>query len=508
MDVYAARQPIFNRKSELFGYELLYRADATSSEFDGTESSQATLEMLSNSLLSIGWENVGDGKKVLVNFDRNLLLAGIASVLPPENLIIELLESVGPDAEVVAACKDLSERGYSIALDDFVADPSFDPLIPFANLIKVDIRVTGKEAQEHLLRTYQKNGRQLVAEKVETQEEFQSALAAGYDLFQGFFFARPTTVHGHQVPMAKVACMRMLSEMQKQELDFHQLEKVIREDVSFPYRLLKYVNSSLFHFRAEIRSIDHALVVLGEQNVRHWIALAALPLLAQNKPAELVIHSLVRARFCENLADAIQFPESTRAFLLGLFSHLDALLDLPLSEALNQANIGPSIRAVLLETAAEDEAFTLLYHLVRSYEQGDWPTVRDLASKLGLVGRAISEAYAESTLWTHRALQATQRRGNTRREVRHAMNVGVRVLWESDSQREKFCNARLLNISRFGMQLLVEEKIPVRAALSCSEPTLGISGRGSVRYSIFSKGKYLVGVEFSNGTGWRDPLAS
>jgi EAL and modified HD-GYP domain-containing signal transduction protein len=374
-------------------------------------------------------------------------------------------------------------------------------------VIKVDIQATTKEEQARLLSAYQ-SGRQLVAEKVETQQEFQAALDAGYDLFQGYFFARPVIVQGQQVPMAKMACMRLLSEMQQEELDFKKLERIIREDVSFPYKLLKYANSALFAFRTDIQSIEHALVLLGEQNVRHWIALAALPLLAQNKPQELVSHSLVRARFCERLAEAGGLAEPSRTFLMGLFSLLDALLDMPLGEALTQAKIYPAIQRVLLGDAPDSDTHNVLYRLVLSYEKAEWDTVLDLAARLRLPGNAVTEAYADSTLWTQQALQATLRKANTRREPRQAVDVRLRVLWQDESRREHISNARLVNVSGFGMQLLVDDKIPLRAVVSCSDPKLGISGRGSVRYCTFSKGKYVVGVEFSNGTGWQDPLAS
>jgi len=507
MDVFAARQPIFNRERELYGYELLYRADATSRGFDGVDSTSSTLQLLSNSLLSIGLDRIAGGKKVFVNFDRNLLLDGVAAILPPENLIVEVLETVEPDEEVVAACDALSKKGYSIALDDFVGGPNFEALLQLARVIKVDIQTTTKADQERLLRDYQ-TGRQLVAEKVETEEEFRAALDAGYDLFQGYFFARPHLMRGNQIPMSKIACMRMLSEMQKEDLDFSQLERIIREDVSFPFKLLKYANSALFSFRTEIQSIEHALVLLGEQNVRHWIALAALPLLAQNKPQELVSHSLVRARFCESLAEAAGLAEPTRAFLMGLFSLLDALLDVSLEEALNQAKIGLGIREILLGTASESDSHSTLYRLVRSYERAEWDIVRDLAVKLKLPGNAVVDAYAAATLWTQQALQATLRKANTRREVRRSVDVSVKVLWQDESAREHLANAKLVNVSGFGMQFVVDAKIPLHSAISCNEPKLGINGRGSVRYCAFSKGKYVVGVEFSNGTGWRDPLAS
>src|SRR5436305_200423 len=142
MDAFAARQPIFNRQRELYGYELLFRAAEESSQFDGADSTSSTMQLLANSLLSIGLDKIAGGKRVFINFDRNLLLSGMASILPPGNLVVEVLESVEADAEVIAACEDLAKRGYIIALDDFVSGPNFDPLIEWAGVIKVDLRST------------------------------------------------------------------------------------------------------------------------------------------------------------------------------------------------------------------------------------------------------------------------------------------------------------------------------------------------------------------------------
>jgi c-di-GMP-related signal transduction protein len=505
MDVFVARQPIFDRGRQLFAYELLYRSDDVHNEFDGTESGSATTQVIANSLLSIGLDNVAGGKKVFLNFDHGLLVGGLQSMLPRESVVLEILESVEPNDELIAACRDLNQQGYTFALDDFVEDPRFEALTQIAKLIKVDMRSTAKPEQERLLKTYRPRGIAMVAEKVETHEEFEWARRAGYDYFQGYFFARPAVLRAHQIPAAKINCLRLLIEVQHEDLNFERLETIISEDLSLSYKLLRYVNSALFARHEEIHSIHHSLARLGEENIRHWAVLAALPIMAKDKPGELVTHSLVRARFCERLAQKAGLSEHGLGFLMGLFSLLDALIDVPLEEALHQAGVGPAISGALLGTAGQDDPLRGVYTLVCQYEAGDWKAVSAAASKLAIKASCIGEAYSESTLWAQQALHTTTRKANSRRKPRHAIQGTLQVLWEDSTGREKVTLAQLLNVSMDGLQLQLAERIPIHTPVSCNAPKFGISGRGSVRYCNPSKGKYVVGLEFTNGTGWREP---
>lgn len=505
MDVFVARQPIFDRARQLYAYELLFRADDVHNEFDATESGSATTQVIANSLLTIGLENVACGKKVFINFDYSLLMGGLHSIFPPEAIVLEILESVEPTDELIAACRELDQQGYAFALDDFVGHPSWEPLTQIAKLIKVDMRSTAKPEQERLLRTYRPRGIAMVAEKVESHEEFEWALRAGFDYFQGYFFARPAVLRGHQIPAAKINCLRLLQEMQFADLNFERLGSIVSADLSLSYKLLRYVNSALFARHGEIHSISHSLARLGEDAIRHWSALAALPILAKDKPGELVTHSLVRAHFCERLAQLANVSEHSRGFLMGLFSLLDALIDVPLEEALQQAGVGPAISGALLGTEGQAGPLRDVYTLVREYEAGDWKAVSASASRLGIKASSIGEAYSESTLWAQQALHGTSRKANSRRKPRHTVQGTLHVLWDDGTGRERVTVAHLLNVSVDGLQLQLEERIPVRTAVSCNAPKVGISGRGLVRYCNPSKGKYLVGLEFTNGTGWREP---
>jgi c-di-GMP-related signal transduction protein len=506
MDVFVARQPIFDRSRELYAYELLFRSDDVDNRFDGTEAGSATTQVIANSLLTIGLENVAGGKKAFLNFDEQLLMGGLHSMLPPEAVVLEILESVGPSDELIAACYELNRQGYTFALDDFVGGQRLEPLTQIAKIIKVDMRATSKPDQERLLETYRPRGITMLAEKVETHEEFEWARNAGYDYFQGYFFARPAVLRAQQIPASKVNCLRLLREMQNSELDYERLTSIISQDVSFSYKLLRYVNSALFARYGETTSISHALARLGEEAIRHWVALAALPVLAKDKPGELVTHSLVRASFCERLSRQAGLAEPGQGFLMGLFSLLDALLDVPLEEALRQTGVEPLISGALLGTSQNDPLGDV-FQLVCRYEAADWKAVSASAAKLDTKASCVGQAYSESTLWAQQALHATTRKTNSRREVRHAVQGSINVMWEDSSGHQQATVAQLLNVSVHGVQLQLSQRLNVQNAVSCSAPKLGISGRGVVRYCNPKQGKYVIGLEFPNGSGWREPAS-
>ena len=407
MDVCVARQPIFDRRRQLYAYELLFRSDPARNEFDGTQATSATTQVIANSVLGIGLENILCGKKAFVNFDQELLRSNLHAMLPKGDTVLEVLESVEADEDVLAACKRLREDGYTIALDDFVCRPETEPLTGLAQLIKIDLLSTTKEEQKRLLDKYRPRGIAMLAEKVETHEEFRWALGAGYDYFQGYFFARPVIVRGRQIPPVKVKCLDLLREVQQAEVDFDYLHELIAEDVSLSYQLLRYVNCALFANHFDIHSIQTALTKLGEDGIRRWAVLATLPVLAKDKPGELITLSLVRAHFCERLARLAHIPEVKYAYLMGLFSLLDGLIDLPLGEALERANVAPTIRDALLGSAGHHAPLRNIHCLVTSYESGDWDAVALLTAQLGVPPNEVTKAYEQSTLWTEQVLHPT-----------------------------------------------------------------------------------------------------
>ena len=405
VEVFVARQPIFDQNRRVHGYELLFRTSVESNQFDAIAGPHATAEVISNCLFAVGLDNLRGGKTAFVNFDREMLLQKWFKALPPKTTVIELLETVPPDAAVLAACHSLRRQGYRIALDDFVSQPDYEPLLSVASLIKIEICSAPKSQQEEMVRTYHSRGLKVVSEKVETYEQFEWARKAGFDFFQGYFFARPMVMRGNQIEAAKVHYLRLLREAQESDLDFDCLVTLISEDVAFSYKLIRYASSSLFSRRGRIQSIRQALVTLGEDNIRRWAALVTLSRLAENKPGELIRCSLIRARFCELIAEQLTHARiQGQAFLMGLFSLLDALLDRPLDEALAEVRLAPGIREALLGLAPEQDALSTLYRLMRRYEAADWDEVDRLVDELKIPANVAMQAYSEAVQWASEAL--------------------------------------------------------------------------------------------------------
>lgn len=405
MEVFVARQPIFDRNRKVWGYELLFRSAASQTRYDGTEATSATRQVISNGMLSIGFDKLLRGKHACINFGREMLLQDLYTSLPHQTTVIELTEDIEPDDEVVQAVKRMRTQGYRIALDDFRACPQMEPLIALANMIKVEM-VTPKPQQEAMVREFHDRGIRMLSEKVETDVDFRWALRAGYDYFQGNFFSCPVVMRGQQIPAIKLHCLRLIQEVHRPELDFTRLTTMISEDVSFSYKLLRYANSARFGRETKIHSIRRALVVLGEYGIRKWVSIAALPTIAADKPGELMRKSLVRARFCELLAQATGQGLEDQAFLMGLFSLLDALLDRPLDDVLKEVGLAPELDSVLRGQASEDNTLNTIYQLVRSYESADWDEVERLARCLGAPADLVGAAYCEALPWADEIAKA------------------------------------------------------------------------------------------------------
>jgi c-di-GMP-related signal transduction protein len=403
MDVFIARQAILDRNERLFAYELLYRA-CRQNYADVTDESASTLQVLSTTLLSSGFPVLCGNTPVFINFGREMLKTHWPSLFPSSSVVIEILESVQADPDVIAACAALKRQGYTLALDDVTeeADPEF---LKLADIIKVDFRSTSPESQARLAHTHRRAGRRILAEKVETLEEFERARSLGFDYFQGFFFSRPVVLQGHHVPAMKGSAIKLLMELQCDQLDFPRLESLIKCDVSLTYKLLRYVNSALFTRASPISGVREALVVLGEVDIRRWIVLATLLDLSGDTSRVLASHALVRARFCETLAIAATSPAPSNAFLVGMFSLLDALAHRPLPELLKELKLPADIaEALLLPESNSDRAAIL--RLAKSYETGQWDRVADQARRLALPEDLIPDLYVSAVDWAGRMIGA------------------------------------------------------------------------------------------------------
>jgi len=397
MDIYVARQPIFNRHQKVIGYELLYRSGLTNS-YDGTDGTEASLAVIRNTFLYMGQRIVAPPSQAFINLTKDLLIKGAAGMLPSTSTVIEILEDIEPDETLLKACRELKEAGYTLALDDYTINNEMQrSLLELADIVKVDFMQSTREDSQAIIQRLGKGRGKFLAEKVETLDDFKSALSMGYTFFQGYFFSKPVIVPGKAIPGYKLKYVRMLRETNRRDLDFHALERVIKQDTTLCYTLLKYINSAYFGLRDKVTSLLSAMVLLGETEIRRWASLVLFTLIGADKPPEVIVRSLVRAQMCELLAADIGLQrQESEVFLMGMFSMLDVLIGRPLADILEEMNLSKDVKAALL---GEENAYRDLYNVVVNYENGDWDTCFQAASKLNIDPESIPQSYVKAVEW-------------------------------------------------------------------------------------------------------------
>lgn len=396
MDVFLARQPIFDSKQRVQSYEILYRSGLVNS-FDGIDGDEASREVIFNTFQTFGIENLTNGKPVFINFTESLINEEIATLFSRDFLVVEILETVLPSEEVIEKSKALKEMGYKIALDDFVYSKEYEGLIELADIVKIDFLDTDIKEIERLSKDLKSRNIKLLAEKVETREEFEVAKNLGFSLFQGYFFSKPEVVISKKLHPIKTTSLQLVDEVNKDEIDFEKIANIISRDLSLTYNLLKLVNSAAFGFRHRIKNVKHAAVALGEREIKKWIYLVVLNDMGDKDPDELTRLSLIRARFAELLGMNTRFnKQSEDMFLLGLFSLLDVILNKPIEEVLDEIQASDTIKTALIDRSGE---MGKIYKMIIAYEKGQWDEVFAYADKLDINCNLIGQAYMDALLW-------------------------------------------------------------------------------------------------------------
>ncbi len=390
---YVARQPILTADEKVYGYELLFR-DGIENHFRETDADSASRRTLDTSL-QIGLDLLCDSHRGFVNCTREILIKDYMMLLPPKLGVVEVLESVLVDDLVVAALQRHKQAGYMIALDDFAFKDPREPLVAFADIIKVDIRQMPIEQSAAMVKKYGSWRCHLLAEKVETREEFTVAKATGFTYFQGYFFRRPEVLHAKEIPGNRLNYLRLLRAVSQPELDVLVFEEMIKQEVSICYRLLRYLNSAAFGIQNGVRSVRHALALLGEREVRRWVRLVATLTIAENRSSELVASAMIRGRFCELLAPRVPHGESD-LFLMGMLSMVDAILEIPMTRVVEAVPLDNETKAVLLGASSKLQP---LYALMLARESGDWNTTAECSRKLGLTESEVAEAFWQAMQW-------------------------------------------------------------------------------------------------------------
>jgi EAL and modified HD-GYP domain-containing signal transduction protein len=392
---YAARQPILTEDEKVFGYELLFR-DGTEDYFSSPDPDAATRSVLDTSTL-LGLDILCDSRCAFINCTREILLNDYVMLLPPEQLVVEVLETVPPDDQVRAACNRLKKAGYRIALDDFSLNDPREPLTDLADIIKVDIRSVSAKDSLAMVKRYGSPHCLMLAEKVETRQEFHAAKEAGFSYFQGYFFRRPERMQAREIPANRAVYLRLLQAISRPELDTDEMEQAIKMEASLTYRLLRYLNSAAFGFSSEIQSVRHALTILGEHELRRWVHLAATLVAAQDKPSDLVLSALVRARFSELLGERIPHGSSD-LFLAGLLSLMDAILEVPMYVVVDGIALDRETRAVLI---GDHSRLTPVYELMLAQEEAEWEKVAKLSAQMHLTDDFVAKSHWSAMRWAH-----------------------------------------------------------------------------------------------------------
>lgn len=391
-----ARQPILDRSQRVVAYELLFR-DGADSFARVHDAHRATAELISRALVDIGLDSLVGSLPAWINVSREFLIERHFLALPPGRVVLEVLESVEPDAGVLAALRDARSLGFRVALDDFVLSPRSAGLVREADVIKLDCLGLDREGIARTAGRLARSGKPLLAEKLETRPSFEDALQAGFELFQGFFFARPTPTHGKQLQGDHVALVRLISELNAPDVSVERVGELVQTDVTLSYRLMRYANSAFVGRAVRFTNLRDVITMLGLDRVR---ACATLLLLGtrSDKPVELAVTALVRARYCE-LLGTLGGGDRQRHFVSGLFSVLDAYLDEPMEQIAGRLSLASDIEAALVARAGE---LGLVLDAALACEHADWES----QALAGFDPKDLAQAYREAVGWALRTQSA------------------------------------------------------------------------------------------------------
>lgn len=391
MDTFVARQPIFDKNKHLYAYELLFRS-GISNVFPDIDGETATSNLLSSSFFTVGLDKISCGKKVFINFTEQLLREGTAAMFPAAKIVVEVLENVRPTVEIVAACKNLVDQGYTLALDDFIYYQNLKPLIELADIIKIDFQLITSQQIYQIVKDLSNCSCELLAEKIETYQEFEQALAMGFSYFQGYFFAKPEILHNKDIPSSHVTIMQLICEVNKVELDIDRLENLINQDLSLSYKLMNFLNSSYFMRSKPLPSVRQAILSLGITGVRTFASLVAAGSIAEDKPHELTKTSIIRAHFLEQIGNELN-KNGRDFFMLGLFSLLDAMLDVSMITVLEKLPLADDVRTALISRSGELYPYL---ELVEKYESCQWSCVDSQLAAAGIPTARILSFYLDA----------------------------------------------------------------------------------------------------------------
>lgn len=387
---FVGRQPILDSKLNLYGHELLFRS-GTNNSFSG-DPDLATRSVIDDSMLLMP---IDSGEISFINCTRESLMSGIVTLLPPSHTVLEILETVEPDAELLVCCRSLKALGYRFAMDDFSGDDSKLPFLEIADFIKIDFMASDADARRKIYSLAAKLKIRLIAEKIETEADVELAWSEGCELFQGYFFCKPIMVAPRVIPQNQLIYMRLLAELSREPANLKEIEQLTMSDPSICYRLLRLVNSVLYALPAPISSIRSAVLMIGDDEFRKLVTVALANVASSSKSRAAIRVALERAKFCELLAPVLNEAGPT-LYLLGMLSLMDVILNMPMRQLTEILPVHEKIKAALLRQRGP---LTVALDLVRAREGGGWIETTSIQESIGLCGSTASRFYSEAVQW-------------------------------------------------------------------------------------------------------------
>ncbi len=411
MFFHVARQPILDRDQNLFAYELLFR-DSITNVFPDIDGDEATSKIVTASQFDFSMSDFSGNKPAFINFTLETIEKGYPQLVPPTQLVIEILETVKPGKRLLAHCKTLKKLGYVIALDDYIHQPVWRHFYPLIDIIKIDFLDTSLETIKEVIVAIKNFPHiKLLAEKVETHEQFNIAMDLGFDYYQGYFFSKPEMIKAKTLTPAQFSLSELLYESSKIDLDLPKIIKVFELDINLSYKLLRYSNSPFFHRRAEISTIKQAVVTLGKKELQKFVAILFTAHTSEGKPPELMALSLTRAKFAEGLAvQHGKLQDTSMAFLTGMLSLIDAILGDSMESVMDKLPLSSDIKNALIKGEGE---LSQLINIVKCYEMTRWEDATAELSQLGIDENKVPDLYHQSVIWANEQMRIIVRSSET-----------------------------------------------------------------------------------------------
>ncbi len=406
MSFFAARQPILDTRKDVFGYELLFR-DSYRNVYPDICNEAATSRMINGLTVESGIENFAQGNVAFINFTEASLLNRYPFLLPHDKIVVEILETVQPSAEILIVCKELKKAGFILALDDYVDSDEWTPFLAVVDIIKIDYQALSTAEINALFVKLQDFPKlQLLAEKIESNDEFCHAKTLGFTLFQGYFFSKPEIIKSLSLDPSQTTIVQLMQIIHEPEPDIDKIVKIIKHDANLSIKTLRYVQSPIFKRSTTINSINQAIVTLGMDNLKRLISVLFCAQIAGNKPTELSRIAIQRAYFCEHMATILRKNiVNDDAFIIGLLSLIDAMLDGDIKAIIDTLPVNATVKEAFLN---KDSWANYMLSLCEAFERGSWDDLFAICDEQQVDFFIAEEIYMRAQDYSTQQIQATQ----------------------------------------------------------------------------------------------------